>query len=228
MPSLPRRFVAEMIGTFALVFFGSASVIASGYPGTGVGLLGVAIAHAIALSVAVTATMHISGGHLNPAVTIGLLAVRRIDIRTAVTYIGAQLAAAALSAVALKAFFPAAVARVTNYGLPQLSLNATLWQGIGLEAVMAFFLMSAIFGTIVALNAPKIGGFGVGLTLLFTILGGGPITGAALNPARSFAPALASGEWMGHGIYWIGPIIGTVVAAFVWEFLLKGEKAVVR
>jgi aquaporin Z len=226
MPTLSRRFVVEMIGTFALVFFGCASVITNAYPGTSVGLVGVALAHAVALAIGVSFAMPISGGHLNPAVTLGLMSVGKVDLRTGAVHLAAQVVAALLSALALQAFFPEAIAGVVAYGTPQLSLNVSLFQGIGLEALMTFFLMSAVFGTVVSANAPRIGGFGVGLTLVFLILGGGPLTGAAMNPARALGPAIAAGTWTGQAVYWIGPILGAVVASVVWDrFLLKGEMA---
>lgn len=226
MSTLSRRFVVEMIGTFALVFFGCASVITNAYPGTAVGLVGVALAHAVALAIGVSFAMPISGGHLNPAVTLGLMSVGKVDPRTGAVHLAAQVVAALLAALALQAFFPEAIAGVVAWGTPQLSLNVSLVQGIGLEALMTFFLMSAVFGTVVSADAPRIGGFGVGLTLVFLILGGGPLTGAAMNPARALGPAIASGTWTGHAVYWIGPIVGAVVASVVWDrFLLKGEKA---
>lgn len=225
MSTLSRRFVAEMIGTFALVFFGCASVITNAYPGTNVGLVGVALAHAVALAIGVSFAMPISGGHLNPAVTLGLMSVGKVDARTGAVHLAAQVLAALLAALALQAFFPEEIAGVVAYGTPQLSLNVSLLQGIGLEALMTFFLMSAVFGTVVSADAPRIGGFGVGLTLVFLILGGGTLTGAAMNPARALGPAIAAGRWTGHAVYWIGPILGAIVAAFVWDrFLLKGEK----
>ena len=224
MPALSRRFVAELFGTFALVFFGCASVITNAYPGTNVGLVGIALAHALALSVAVTATMAISGGHLNPAVTIALATVGRVDWRTAGVHLAAQLAAAVLSAFALKAFFPAAIASVVAWGTPQLSINVSLLQGIALEALMTFFLVSAIYGTAISVNAPKVGGFGIGLTLGFLIIGGGTLTGAAMNPARAVGPAIAAANWTAHAVYWIGPIVGALLAALLWDrFLLRGE-----
>ena len=226
MPTLSRRFVVEMIGTFALVFFGCASVITNAYPGTSVGLVGVALAHAVALAIGVSFAMPISGGHLNPAVTLGLMSVGKVDVRTGAVHLAAQVVAALLAALSLQAFFPEAIAGVVAWGTPQLSLNVSLVQGIGLEALMTFFLMSAVFGTVVSANAPRIGGFGVGLTLVFLILGGGPLTGAAMNPARALGPAIVSGTWTGHAVYWIGPIVGAVAASVVWDrFLLKGEMA---
>lgn len=224
MPGMSRRFVAELLGTFTLVYFGCAAVIANAYPGAGFGLLGVALVHALALSIGVTAAMNISGGHLNPAVTIGLLVGRRVDMKTAAVYLAAQIVAAALAALALKASFPHGVAKVVGYGVPKLNINTTFLQGAFLEALGTFFLVSAVYGTAVLPSAPKVGGFGVGLSLVFIIMAIGPLTGASVNPARALGPAIASGDWTAQLAYWIGPIIGGILAALVWEFVGR-EKA---
>lgn len=228
MPGLSRRFVAELLGTFTLVYFGCAAVIANAYPEGRFGLVGVALAHALALAIGVTATMNISGGHLNPAVTIGLLVGRRVNAATAGVHIAAQIVAALLAALALKASFPHGVAKVVGYGIPQLNLNLTLAQGLFLEGLGTFFLVSAVYGTVVSPTAPKVGGFGVGLSLLFIIMALGPLTGASVNPARALGPAVASGQWTAQLVYWIGPIIGGILAALVWEYLLIGKRTVVE
>jgi aquaporin Z len=220
MPSLLRRSLAEALGTFALIFIGVGSVASKYYPDANFGLLGIATAHAIVLAVMVTATMAVSGGHLNPAVTIGLLVARRTTARTAVAYIVAQLAGAVLGALAIKALFPIGVTRPIALGTPMIAGNIQLWQAITLEAILTFFLVSAVFGTCVNSEAPKVGGFAVGLVLLFGILVGGPLTGAAMNPARAFGPALVAGQWVAHAVYWVGPILGGVVAALLWEHVL--------
>ncbi|HVD32746.1 MAG TPA: aquaporin, partial [Gemmatimonadales bacterium] len=105
-------------------------------------------------------------------------------------------------------------------GVPVIAGSMSLSQAIGLELILTFFLMSAVYGTAVSPDAPRVGGFGIGLVLLFDILVGGPLTGAAMNPARAFGPALVSGEWVGHGVYWVGPIAGAVLAALLWEHFL--------
>jgi MIP family channel proteins len=215
MSSETRRPVAELLGTFGLVFFGAGAVVTSGTGGFG--LLGVALVHAIVLSVMVSATMGVSGGHLNPAVTLGFLATRRIDGKSAAMYIVAQLVGAILAGLAIKAFLPGPMVRATIAGTPQLAGTITVPLAIGMEALLTFFLVSAVFGTCVNPDAPKIGGFGIGLTLFFDIMVGGPFTGAAMNPARAFGPALTSGVWTSHAVYWIGPIIGGVVAALLWD-----------
>jgi MIP family channel proteins len=171
----------------------------------------------------VTATMNISGGHLNPAVTVGFVVTRRIDAISAVTYLLAQLAGAVLAAALLQYFIPANVSRVGALGTPLIAGNITLATAIGLEAVLTFFLVSAVFGTVVAVDAPKVGGFGIGLVLVFDILVGGALTGAAMNPARAFGPALMSGTWVGHAAYWVGPLLGGIVAALLWDKVLLRE-----
>lgn len=219
MPSLARRLVAEALGTFAFVFVGAAVVVVNGgFPNSGIGLLGIALAHAVALSVMITATMTISGGHLNPAVTLGLLATRRIDPVSAAAYIVTQLVAAVGAAFMVKALLPIGAVRSALVGVPVIAGSMSLSQAIGLELILTFFLMSAVYGTAVSPDAPRVGGFGIGLVLLFDILVGGPLTGAAMNPARAFGPALVSGEWVGHIVYWIGPVAGAVLAAVLWEY----------
>lgn len=221
MPSLARRLVAEAVGTFGLVFVGAAVVVVNGgFPNSGIGLLGIALAHAVVLSVMITATMTISGGHLNPAVTVGLLATRRINPVSAAAYIATQLVAAVVAAFLVKALLPFNAVRSALVGVPVIANSVSLTQAIGIELVLTFFLMSAVYGTAVSPDAPRVGGFGIGLVLLFDILVGGPLTGAAMNPARAFGPAVASGEWVGHIVYWVGPIVGALLAALLWEYFL--------
>src|SRR5687767_3759825 len=221
MPSLGRRLVAEALGTFSFVFIGSAVVVVNGgFPNSGIGLLGIALAHAVALSVMVSATMTISGGHLNPAVTVGLLVARRIGLVPAAAYIVTQLAAAYVAALLVQSLLPAAAVRSALLGVPVIASAVTLGQAIGIELVLTFFLMSAVFGTAVSPDAPRVAGFGIGLVLLFDILVGGPLTGAAMNPARAFGPALVSGQWLGHVVYWVGPILGAILASLMWNYVL--------
>jgi MIP family channel proteins len=221
MPSLARRLTAEAIGTFGLVFIGAAVVVVNGgFPNSGIGLLGIALAHAVVLSVMITATMTISGGHLNPAVTLGLAATRRIDPLSAAAYIVTQLVAAVVAALLVKLLLPQHAVEAAMLGVPVIASSVSLGQAIGIEVVLTFFLVSAVFGTAVSPDAPRVGGFGIGLVLLFDILVGGPLTGAAMNPARAFGPAVVSGAWVGQLVYWIGPIVGGLLAAVVWQYVL--------
>jgi MIP family channel proteins len=221
MPSLARRLTAEAIGTFGLVFVGCAVVVVNGgFPNSGIGLLGIAFAHAVVLSVMISATMTISGGHLNPAVTLGLLAARRIDAVSALAYIITQLAAAVVGAYLVKLLLPPVAVREAMLGVPVIANSVSAGQAIGLEFILTFFLVSAVFGTAVSPDAPRVAGFGIGLVLLFDILVGGPLTGAAMNPARAFGPAAVAGEWVGHLVYWVGPVLGGILAAVLWEYFL--------
>lgn len=225
MPTLARRAIAEIYGTFALVFFGCGAVVMDSFPGGRYGTLGISLAFGVVLAIAVTTTLPVSGGHLNPAVTVGLLAARRIGPVEAFTYVVAQLAAACLAIVALKAIVPQSVGNLALWGTPMVSSRVTFTQAVLLEAIMTFFLVGAVMGTIVAKEARKVGGFAVGLTAFVGILISAPLTGGALNPARAFGPAVISGTLTGHAAYWIGPLLGGVLAALLWQMvLLKGEE----
>ena len=221
MRQMTRRLVAEFLGTFMLVFFGAGAIMSKSFPKGDFGLLGVALASGLALAIGMTAMMAISGGHLNPAVTAAMTAIRRIDPKTGLLYILVQVLGAVVAALALKSLLPPGVTKVLALGTPSITSTITLGQAIAIEAILTFLLMSAFMGTAVSPTAPKIGGFGVGLLLLVIgTLFGGPLTGAALNPARAFGPALISGQWVSQGVYWVGPILGALVAAFLWEKLL--------
>jgi len=134
---------------------------------------------------------------------------------------------AVLAALAVRSLYPISVMRASLNGTPTIANSLHLGQAVAIEAILTFFLVSAVFGTCVNAEAPKVGGFGVGLVLLFDILVGGPLTGAAMNPARAFGPALVAGQWVAHSVYWVGPIAGAIVAALLWEYVLlpKRERA---
>lgn len=211
-----RHFVAEFVGIFALVFVGGGAIMMA-KDAIG-GHLQVAIAHGLILAIMVTATMRVSG-HLNPAVTIGFLVTRRIEPLMGAIYIVAQLLGAMAAAYALKATFPDALFLAARGGGQMVALDITSTQAIVLEAIATFFLVFAVFGTAVDPQAPKVGGFAIGLVVCVDILAIGPLTGASMNPARSFGPAVASGIFEGQFIYWIGPIIGAIIAALLYDRL---------
>lgn len=224
MRPLVPRVIAEMFGTFVLIFFGTGSVVINSFPDAQYGVFGIAVAHGIALAIAISATASISGGHLNPAVTIGLLAIRKISAADAFAYIVAQLSGGLVGALAVKTLVAPNVGRVVGYGAPGLHNTMTLGTGIALEAILTFFLMSAVMATAVSKHAPKIAGFGIGLTLIPAIIVAGPLTGGALNPARAFAPAIIAGNMQAQAVWWIGPIVGAVVAALLWNYVLLGKE----
>ncbi|MEO8560874.1 MAG: aquaporin [bacterium] len=219
-----RHFAAEFIGIFALVFVGGASIMSAQMAHSNYVLLAAALAHGLILAIMVTATMRISG-HLNPAVTIGFLVTRRIEPMMGALYIVAQIFGAVAAAYALKAVFPHAIGVETRLGGQAIALDVTMGQAILCEAIATFFLMFAVFGTAVDPAAPKVGGFAIGLTVSADILAIGPLTGASMNPARSFGPAVVSGIFEAQAVYWIGPILGAIVAAVLYDrlFLRRGK-----
>jgi len=212
-----RHFAAEFIGTFALVFIGGGAIVMARDAGSA-GLVAVALAHGLILSLMVTATMRISG-HLNPAVTIGFLAVRRIEPMMAGVYLVAQLLGATAAAYALKALVPPDQFATAHGTMQEIAANITFTQAFFLEAIATFFLVFVVFGTAVDPRAPQVGGFAIGLTVGAGILAIGPLTGGSMNPARSFGPALASGDFAGQFVYWVGPLAGGILAAILYEFL---------
>ncbi len=223
---MKKNFIAEFIGTFALVFVGGGAIMMVLHTGNDAGLLQIALAHGLILALMVSAFMNVSGGHLNPAVTIGLLVARRITPTVAGVHVVAQVAGAVVAAFALKVTMPAELFTATQGGGQSIALDVTAMQAILLEAIATFFLMAVIYGTAVVETAPKIGGLAIGLTIAADIIAIGPLTGASMNPARSFGPAIASGVFAGQFIYWVGPIIGAIAAALVWEFgILNRKKA---
>lgn len=218
-----RAPLAELVGTFTFLFIGAGAISVDAYTRGGVGLVGIALAHGLVLAVMISSFGAISGGHFNPAVTIAFALVGRVGLLEAATYVAAQLLGAVGSGLLLRAIFagvyPEAVVGAAHLGTPGLARDVSFGTGVLIEAVLTFFLLTAIYGTAVDSRAPRtIAGFGIGLTFTFDILMGGPLTGAAMNPARAFGPALAAEFWDNHLVYWVGPIAGAVAAALLWEF----------
>lgn len=215
--------IAEAIGTFLFFFVGAGSVVLGDYlvanGGTSPGLLGVALAHGLALAVLVSALGPVSGAHFNPAVTLAVWTMGKIPPIRAAAYVVAQLVGALGAGLALRAVFPDAW-RASNIGTPALGPGITQLVGIGVEAVLTALLVLAVIGTAVDHRAPKIGGLAIGLAVAADILMGGPLTGAAMNPARWFGPAVAAGAYADWYVWWIGPAIGAMVAALIYRYLL--------
>ncbi|MEM0270973.1 MAG: aquaporin [Thermoprotei archaeon] len=224
--SFPRMLAAELVGTYIFVFVGAGGVVTSSHFAPSMGLLIAAFANGVGLGVAVSLTMGVSGGHLNPAVTLGMLATRRINVARAVGYIVAQVVGATLAGYTLVLLVPHEVGSAANYGAPSLGLGVSVGVGIAFEAVMTFVLVSAVFGTAVDPRAPKIGGFGIGLAVFLDVLTGGPFTGAMMNPARAIGPEIAAHYFSAWYVYWVGPIIGSVVAALIYQYVIMGGQRV--
>ena len=209
--------IAEFIATFALIFFGAGSAIAN----PGAPILVVAFGHALALVCLIYATAHVSGAHINPAVTISMMVTNKIAPLKGLTYIAAQILGASVAAYKLHWFFPADMA----IGTPALAAAISPLKGVALEALMTFFLVFVVFGTAVDKRAPRgVFGAAIGLTVFIDILVGGALTGAAMNPARAFGPALVSGDFTNHWVYWAGPVLGAITAALLQDLVLTKNK----
>lgn len=226
--TLLKQCVAEFVGTFALIFIGVGVIANHSNLNSNAGLLAVALAHGLTIAVMVSATGAISGGHLNPAVTFGLWVGAKIDTKRAAAYWVFQLAGAVIAAALVGALLnsPDAPGKELVFkGTPAVGKGATALQSIGIEAVLTFFLVFVVYGSAVDVRAPKIGGLAIGLTVALDILFGGPFTGAAMNPARTFGPAVIGGQWDHHLVYWIGPLLGGALAGLVYgRFLIRDPK----
>jgi MIP family channel proteins len=214
--------LAELVGTYAFIFVGVGAVCVDSLTHGGIGLLGIALAQGMAFAAMVSVTGHISGGHLNPAVTIGALAGGKITFKNSIYYIIAQLIGATLAALTFKAFFSSQLLDAVHYGTPALAANVSVAEGIFLEAILTFFLVLAVYGTAIDERGPRIGGLYIGLVITMDILAGGPLTGASMNTARTFGPALVSGFWENHLVYWVGPPLGGLLAGVVYQYVLGG------
>jgi aquaporin Z len=209
-----RNALVEVVGTFALIFVGAGSIVATG----GQNLVAIALAHGLAIGIMVASAGHISGGVYNPALVCGLVAARRMTVSRGVYYIVAQLVGALLAALALKAIFPAAAVAAVGLGTPQLGQGIGVLAGVLAEIIMTFFLMYAVFGVAVDLRGARaIAGLVIGLTITADIFVGGGLTGAAMNPARWFGPAVVQGVFGDFWVWWVGPIIGAVLSALLWN-----------
>ncbi len=215
-----RKLVAEFVGTFTLIFAGAGAIIAS----QGTNLVAIALAHGLAIAIMGSTLGHISGGVFNPALTIGLWVTRRLPAMDALSYIVSQLAGATVAALVLVAVFDETLRNQVHLGTPMLGSGTSAPQGVLVEAVLTFFLMLAVFGTALDSRGPKLGALLIGLVLTMDIAAGGALTGAAMNPARTFGPALVSGTWDGHLVYWAGPILGAVAAAVLYEFVFLDKQ----
>jgi len=221
-----RSWFAEAVATFCLVFFGPLSVVmAAAAFGTGLsieGILMISLGHGAAIGLMVYAFGHVSGAHINPAVTIAMLVTKRIGIKDAAGYIAFQIIGAIIAAFTLKTILPDLGAKV-NYGTqggPSELLNHSAMSGFALELVFTFFLVTVIFMTAVHKKAPAgMYGLAIGGMIFLLHLVGVPLTGASMNPARTLGPAIASGYWDFHWIYWAGPIIGAVIAGLIMHHI---------
>ena len=219
---LSTSLLAEFIGTFALIFIGAGA----GALGIG-GLVGVALAHGFVIVGFAYAYGHISGTHINPAVTLGVWAAGKIDAARAVSYIVFQTVGGIAGALALRWVLGGTG---TGLGMTQLATSLEVKGttisiapvvGLVLEAILTFFLVNAVMNAGISGKATIPGGLAVGLTLAFCILMGGPLTGASLNPARSIGPAVATGDFTNLWVYLVGPALGGIVAGLLYKTVFE-------
>jgi aquaporin Z len=220
MPNVVRQMVAEAVGTFFLVFPGAGAPMLNGIAALGhpVSLLDVGLANGLGLGIGISATMAVSGGALNPAVSIGLWSLGKLKTAQAALYIVAELVGAIIAGLLLHLLIPHVSVAL---GAPAPGKGVSGLDAAGIEAVLTFLLMMAVLTTAVDREAPKIAGFGVGLVVVIDVLVGGPLTGAAMNPARAFGPELVGGMWASAWAYWVGPIAGALIAALIYRFFLQ-------
>jgi len=228
-PPLSSALIAETFGTFLFFFVGAGAVVlTAATPDNNGGLVGIALAHGLALAVMVSALGAVSGGHFNPAVTFGVWITGRIEAARAGMYVAAQLVGGLLAGFALRFVFPESSWEPVALGTPAVDPGITVGAAIAIEAILTMVLLVAVFGTAIDPRAPKIGGLAIGLAVAADIFMGGPLTGAAMNPARWFGPAVASGTYDNWYVWWIGPLVGAAIAALIYRFVLedRGEEGV--
>lgn len=229
-PSSWRAAAAELIGTLLFVFIGTGTVVAALSLADGTlapaGLAAIALAHGLAIMIMVAATANISGGHINPAVTIALWAIGQIGLGKGILYVGGQLVGAVIASLLLLAIVPAGAPGNLGVHAPGPLVDGAAG-GFLAEIILTFALVFVVVATAVfprglAAYAPA----AIGATVLVDHLVGLPMTGASMNPARSFGPALVAGAWDSHWIYWAGPIVGGVLAALVFTrlFMTRAER----
>ena len=226
-PSTARAAMAEFIATALFIFLGAGTVVVTGgliKEGlTSARLVAIALAHGLAIALLASATARVSGGHINPAVTFAALITGKIDLKRAIAYVVAQLVGAVVGAVLLAGVIPSAAQG--NLGAHGLGPGVTVGGGVLAEIVLTFALVFVIFATAVDARGPgHLAPMAIGLTVLVDHLFGVPVTGASMNPARSFGPALVAGVWDNHWVFWIGPLIGGGLAGFVYEFAFLRAK----
>jgi len=223
--SLTQKLFAEFIGTFAVVFFAMGAICADEFlRSTGQGAittLGLALAYGLAVGIMVTALAHISGGHLNPAITIGFWVTKRLSTTLTLLYWIVQILGAVAAAYLIAAIVPDAPWRPEAMTAinPALALDFTRLHAMLLEGVMTFFLVFVFFATMVDVKGAfnKVAGLGVGLAVTMDALFGYPLTHAALNPARALGPSIVTHHWSNHGVYWVGPLLGGVLAGVIYD-----------
>jgi aquaporin TIP len=217
-----KAAIAEFVGTFALIFFGAGAIIMTG----GQDLVAIALAHGLAIAIMVSIMAQISGGVFNPAIQVALWVTGKMPSARSGVYIVAQLLGAVAAAYLLKYLVPAVAFDGVTGGVPALGPGIAVGKGIAIEATLTFFLVWAVFGTAVDDRGPfaKTAGFTIGLIITIDIFMGAAWTGAAMNPARWFGPALATNDWSNWWVWIVGPIAGGIIAGVAYWYLFLRDR----
>ena len=224
MDNVGKASIAEFVGTFALIFFGAGAIVMTGNSD----LVAIALAHGLAIAIMVSLMAHISGGVFNPAIQVALWVTGKMPTARSAVYILAQLLGAVAAAFVLKYATPAELfdAQGVTGGIPAVAPAVAIGKAIVIEAILTFFLVWAVFATAVDERGPfaKTAGFTIGLVITIDIFAGGAYTGAAMNPARWFGPALATGDWTNWWVWIVGPVAGGIIAGVGYWFLYLRDR----
>lgn len=213
-----QKYVAEAFSTFIFVLVAAGGVLVNAQTAGSLGTVGQALAQGLVLAALIFGAWHLSGAHINPAVTVALWATGHVKTLVAIGYVVSQLVGAVVAALFLKVVF-VGVSPQYYLGSPMLLLSTTPGMGILVEALVTFILVWTVFSTLVDKRASQgFGALAVGFAFAVGIMLSTHLTMGALNPARAFGPALVSSYWMNHYVYWVGPLIGGLVAGFIYHF----------
>lgn len=221
MENAPRRLLAEFVGAFALTFVGGGAILSAAIASTG--LLGIGLAHGLAIGVMICAVGHVSGGHFNPAVSFAMLITQRMKANEFVGYVIAQLAGALVAALLLKGIFSDADLATAT---PALGEGFSVGSALLAEIVITFLLVFVIFGTAVDPSSAfkPVAGLAIGLTIAIDIVMAGPVSGAAINPGRWFGTAVVGGAFDNFWIWIVGPLVGAAIAALLYDTVIRPER----
>lgn len=223
-----QKLCAEFIGTFLFVFFAAGVVCADqelhAASQPGMGAVAIALVRGLTFAILICALSHVSGGHFNPAITIGAWVTRKLGSVQALFYGIAQILGAMAGAWSLTRLVPDQVWRGAGLATPDLAAEISRTQGIVFELVLTFFLVFVFFAMVADARSEtplltRLGGFAVGLTIFAGSLVGGPYTGASMNPAMALGTAVLSHHWANHGVYWAGPLLGGVIGGWIYHAL---------
>jgi len=227
-----KAMLAEFVATMMFVFMGTGLLVSYNKDKTdggdlGAGLVSISLGFGIALSTMIYTVANISGGHLNPAVTVGLMLIRQIELFKAIGYVGCQIGGGIVGTALMYGVMPDNVSEMIHMGATTLAFGVTPAEGCALEICLTFILVFTVCATAqLSGDLTHMGRFAplaIGYAVLVDHMIGVPFTGASMNPARSFGPAVVSGYWLNHWVYWVAPMIGGILAAVLYHYLFKTE-----